>query len=129
CSDFSVVADGPASWLEAGFPIYLGNGVLADARFILFVHGNERLLHRRLLLGRQRDDLGLAGCLDRGEGVGVLFLRDVVGELGGVLHRAVQRGADVGGQAIPEFLVRNDRVAKIAVVGQRKVLLHFLHLL
>ena len=68
--------------LEPGFPVHLGNRLLADPRLVVLVHGDQRLFHRGLLVGGQREDLRLAGRLHRGERVVVLLLRDVVRILG-----------------------------------------------
>src|SRR6516225_4106085 len=70
---------------EACFLVHLCDGVLADARFVLFVDRNQRLLHLGLFVGRERDDLRFAGLAHGLERVVVLLLRDVVRILGGVL--------------------------------------------
>ena len=103
--------------------------LLADARLHLLVHLDERLLQRLALGRRGRVDLGLARSLHLGQGVLVLLLGDLVGVVGGLLHRLLELAALVGGQAVPELLVGDDRVAEVAVVGQREVLLHLVHLL
>src|SRR5947208_11783056 len=81
--------------LEAGFPVHLGEGVLADPRLVVLVDGDEGLFHLVLFVGGQRDDLRLAALLDRFERIVVFLLGDVVRVLGRVLHRAFERGADV----------------------------------
>ena len=45
------------------------------------------------------------------------FLAMSFAYFGRVLHRAFSAGADVGGQAIPEFLVDDDRVLDDAMLG------------
>src|SRR6266702_3121791 len=60
---------------------------LADAVRDVLVDRLHRLAHRGVLLRRQRDDLALAALLDLGERVVVFFLRLVVAESRGFLHR------------------------------------------
>src|SRR5438105_8201717 len=76
---------------------------LADGGFAFAMHLDERFLPGLLLLRAERDDLSLAGGLDFRERVLVLLLGDIVGELGRLLHRALERAADIGGQAVPEL--------------------------
>src|SRR5258707_673685 len=59
--------------VEPGFPVDRLDEILADARPGFLVHLHERLLPRLLLLGREGDELRLAGLLHRLEGVLVLL--------------------------------------------------------
>src|SRR5690348_9801612 len=78
--------------------------VLADARGHLLMDVEQALAPLRLLLRRERVEID-AGLLDLGERVSVLFLGDRVAVLRRILDGAVQRPADIGRQAFPEFFV------------------------
>src|SRR5690242_10591692 len=117
------------SRLEARLLVHLGQRVLADARLVLLVHRRQRFLHLRLLVGRQGDDLRFPALAHRLERIVVLLLGDVVGELRRVLHGAFERRADIGRQAVPELLVDDHRVFDDAMLGEREILLHLVHLL
>src|SRR4051794_14179954 len=69
----------PSLRLEPRGAVHLLDDVLADARLVFLVHGQERLLHVRLFGGAQRDDLRLAALLHRFQRIVVLLLGDVVG--------------------------------------------------
>src|SRR5262249_34767501 len=90
---------------------------LADAALHFGVDRLERLAPGGLLFGGQRHELALAGLLYFLERLVILLARDLVGEVGRLLHRLGERGADVGRQALPEPLVDDDGVADIAMLG------------
>src|SRR5690242_17152138 len=97
--------------IEPRFLVDRLDQVLADAAFVLLMHLDQRPLPGLLLFRRQRDDLGLAGLPDGLEGIVVFLLGDVVGVLGGILHRPFEGGADVRRQPFPELLVDDDGIA------------------
>src|SRR5450759_4539317 len=103
--------------------------ILADGGFVIPVHFQHRLFPGLLLFRRQRDDLRLARGLHLFQSLVVLLFRDVIGEGGGLLHRALERGAEVGRQTFPELLVDDHRVLDDAMVRQRQILLHLVHFL
>src|SRR2546423_9863965 len=91
--------------LEARLLVHGLDDVLADAAFLLVMNDHERFFPGRLFLRGERDHLRLAGLLHALERIVILLLGDIVGVFGRVLHGAIERGADVGRQAIPEFFV------------------------
>ena len=58
-------------------------------------------------------------------GLLIFLLGNLVGIAGGLLHGVIQLFANVGRQAVPEFLVGDDGITQVAMLGQGKVLLHF----
>src|SRR2546421_1730182 len=115
--------------LESGVLVNGLDDVLADPAFLLFVHCEQRFFPRGLFLRRKGDDLRLAGLLYTLECVLVLFFGDIVGVLGGVLHCAFKRAANVRRQAVPELLVDDHGILDHAMVGHGEILLHLVHLL
>src|SRR5512142_1336479 len=88
--------------LLAGGLVDLLDQLGADARAHLLVH-HAQLVDPLLALGRRLGvELDLAARLHRRQRVVVLLLGDLVVVGRCLLHRAFERGADVGGQPIPE---------------------------
>src|SRR5262249_30307174 len=115
-------------WLESRLLVDLLQRLLADARFILLVHREKRLLELSLFVGRQLDDLALAGFTDQLDGFVVVLLGDFVGVFGRVFHHALELRADVRRQAVPELLVADDGVTDVPVVADHGVFLDLVHL-
>ena len=89
---------------------------------------HEHPLPGSSFVGRQCHDLRPAGAAYPLQRVIVLLLCDSVEVIGRFLHRAFERRADIRRQAVPEFLVGDDRVAVIAVIGHRQIFLHLVEL-
>src|SRR5260370_17026299 len=90
---------------SAGFLDELVDQGLADPARDVLVDRLHRLAHRGVLLRRQRDDLGLAGLLDRFERVVVFLLRLAVAESRGFLHRLVELGPVIAIPPLPQLFV------------------------
>ena len=106
-----------------------GDRLGADAPGHFLVHRLKRRDPGRPLLVGQFVELGRARRLHCGQRLVVFFLGDGVGVVGRLGHGLVKTGAHVLGQAVPELLVHDHRIAKVAVARKRRVLLNLVHLL
>jgi hypothetical protein len=61
------------------------------------MHFYQRPLQLRFFLRRERDDLRLARLFYRLQGIVVFLLSDIVGVLGGFLHRLFECSANIRG--------------------------------
>src|ERR1700674_3240882 len=110
----------PAFALVAGSAGYLdelvNQGLAYPARDVLVdrLHG---LAHGGILLGRQCNDLGLAGLLDLGQSFVVFLRRLTVAVGGGFFHGLFELGTNISGKTVPELLVGDHDVANVAVIG------------
>src|SRR6266571_4112272 len=103
--------------------------ILADHALVLLVERQHRLAPHGLLRRRQHVHFGGLGRLYFRQRVVVFLFRDVPYVLGRVAHRLGETLSNIRRQAVPEFLVDDHRVHHHAVVRQRHVLLHLVHLL
>src|SRR5471030_395871 len=126
---FSFKGPEPAGRLLRALLVDGRDQLLADARGHRLLHRQQRAAPFGLLLDAERVDLDLAGIADRLQRHVVVALGDGLLERGRLAHGLFQRGADVGRQPVPELLVDDDGVAQVAVVRQRHMLLHLVHLL
>src|SRR5208283_4085897 len=91
---------------------------LADAPLHLAMHRQQRFSPGGLFLGSQRIDVRPARRLDLGDALFVVLQREVVLIVACLAHGALEQGADIGRQRIPEFLVDDDGIAVVAMVRQ-----------
>ena len=102
--------------------------VLADPARHLLIDGLHRRAHCRGFFRCWHDDGGLARLFHLLERIGVFLLGDLIRITSRLGHRPFERRADGGLETLPEFLVHDHDIADIAVIGQRGVFLHLVHL-
>src|SRR5277367_3460590 len=103
--------------------------VLAEPALHLFVYRHQLGDPGLLLLVGEDMHVNLAGRLDLVEGVGIVLCRGIFEERRRFLYGAVEAGANVGRQAVPELLVGDERIGEPLVVRDRQIFLHVIEFL